>query len=54
MPQVIITNRDTTLMNSVVNMFPTLSILLCKCHITKGEDGKMDKHGAVVEKIMDA
>ncbi|XP_050914620.1 protein FAR1-RELATED SEQUENCE 5-like [Lathyrus oleraceus] len=33
--QVIITDCDTTLMNLVATVFPTLSALLCKYHITK-------------------
>lgn len=65
----IITDCDTTLMNSVATMFPTSSPLICKYHITKtvrsrvklavgtkhfkGEDGKMVKPGVMVEKIMD-
>lgn len=70
MPHVIITDRDTTIMNSVAMVFPTSSILFCKYHITKNvrsrvkptidtkqvrnEDGKIVKHGVVVENIMDA
>lgn len=34
-PKVIITDRDTALMNSVSKVFPTSYTLLCRYHITK-------------------
>lgn len=70
MTKVIVTKRDTVLMNSIANVFPTSYALLCRYHITKNvrsrvklavetkqiesENGKMVKAGVVVEKIMDA
>lgn len=70
MPQVIITDRDTTLMNSIATVFPTSSTLLCKYHIIKNmrsrvkhvadtkqvkhEDGKLVKSGVMVENIINA
>lgn len=70
MLNVILTDRDTTLMNSIAKVFPTSYALLCKYHITKNvrsrlkstvgtkqikdEDGKMVKPSVVLEKIIDA
>lgn len=70
MPKVIVIDRDTALVNSVANVFPTSYALLCMYHITKnvrnklkpavgtkkikGEYGKLVKVGVVVERIMDA
>lgn len=70
MPQVLITDRNTTLMNSITIVFLTSPALHCKYHITKNvrsrvkyvvdtkrvkhEDGKLTKPGVVVENIMDA
>ena len=70
MPKVIVTDRDTTLMNVVAIVFLTSSALLCRYHITKnvrsrvkpvvgskqiaGEDGKLVKSGVIVDKIMAA
>lgn len=69
MPKVIVTDHDTTLMNSITKVFPNSYTLLCRYHITKNvrsrvkptvgkkqiesEDGKMMKEGVVMEKIMD-
>ena len=66
--KVIVTDRDTTLMNVVAIVFPTSSTLPCRYHITKnmrsqvkpavgskkvaGEDGKLVKSGVIVDKIM--
>ena len=70
MPQAIVTDRDTALMNAVAKVFPSSNALLCRYHITKNvrsrvkpavgtelvelEDGKLVKAGVIVEKIMDA
>lgn len=70
MLNVIVTNRDTALINSIGKVFPTSNAILCLYHITKdirsrlkpaictkqikGEDGKIVKLGVVLEKIMDA
>ncbi|XP_050896317.1 protein FAR1-RELATED SEQUENCE 6-like [Lathyrus oleraceus] len=70
MLKVIVTDRYTSLMNSVAKVFPTSYALLCSCHTTKNvrsrvkvavgtkqikvEDGKMVKAGLIVEKIMDS
>lgn len=35
MLQVVVTNRNTTLMNSVANVFPTSYVLLSKYHKTE-------------------
>lgn len=69
MPNIIVTNYDTILMNSVAKVFPTSYALLYRYHITKtvrsihipvvgtkqikGEDGKMVKVGVVLKSIMD-
>lgn len=61
MPQIIITNHNTTLMNSVAEVFPTSYALICRYHIIKnvisrlkptiyikqikGKDEKMVKNG---------
>lgn len=70
MPNVIVIDRDTALMNSVARVFPTSYALLCSYHITKnvrnilkcvvrakqikGEDEKIVKAFVVVERIIDA
>lgn len=63
MPQVIVTHRDTSLMNFVTKKFPTSYALLCRNHIrnnailgnkqTKGENGKTVKPNQILELIMD-
>ena len=69
MPQVIVTDRNTTTMNLVAIVFPTSSTLLCKYNIAKNvrrrvkptfgtkhiklEDGKIVKLGVVMENIID-
>ncbi|XP_058726144.1 uncharacterized protein LOC131597443 [Vicia villosa] len=50
MPQIIITDHDTALMNSVEIMFHTSSALLCKYHITKNV--RIRVKPAVKEKIV--
>lgn len=65
MSNVIVTDHNTALMNSVAKVFHTLYALLCKYHVTKnvrsrlkpvggtrikGEDGKMVKPGVVLER----
>lgn len=70
MPKVIVTNRNTTLMNSIAKVFPASYVLLCRYHMAKkersklkptvgtkqikSEDGKMVKAGVILESIMDA
>ena len=64
MPQAIVTDRDTALMNAVAKVFPSSNALLCRYHITKNvrcrvkpavgtklvdlEDGKLVKTGVIV------
>lgn len=66
----IVIDRDTVLVNSIVKVFHTFYALLCRYRITKNvrsrvkpaagtkqiksEDGKMVKESSVMEKIMDA
>lgn len=70
MLNVIVTDRDTTLMNSIGKVFRISNAILCRYHITKdirsrlkpaictkqikGKDRKIVKPGVVLEKIMDA
>jgi hypothetical protein len=35
MPKVIVTNRDTVLMNDVAKVFPKFNALVCRFHISK-------------------
>src|SRR4051812_4757463 len=68
MPNVIVTDRDSALMNAVDTVFPTSTALLCRYHITcnvrsklkpavgtkdrPDENGKVVKAGVVVDRIM--
>ncbi|XP_050916349.1 protein FAR1-RELATED SEQUENCE 6-like [Lathyrus oleraceus] len=53
MPEVVVTYRDTVLMNSVAKIFPTSYALLWTKQI-KSKDGKIVKTGVIVENVMDA
>lgn len=69
MPNVIVIDRNISLMNLVAKMFPTSYALLCRYHITKnvrsrrrhvvrtkqikGGDGKMAKASVILESILD-
>lgn len=69
-PKVIVIDRNTVLMSSVANVFPTSCILLCRYYIIKnvrsrvkpaigtkqikGEDRKMVKGSMIVVRIMNA
>ena len=44
LPEVIVTDRDTALMNAVLNVFPTSTNLLCQFHIAKNVKGKCKLH----------
>jgi len=69
MPKVVVTDRDTTLVNAVATVLPKSSAILCYFHVQKNvkamcildfryplekKDGKDVKHGDVVKKIMRA
>ena len=41
-PQVIVTDRDSTLMNAVKNVFPESTNLLCRFHIDKNVSVKAE------------
>jgi len=69
MPKVVVTDRDTTLMNAVANVLPKSYAMNCYFHVQKNvkarcildctypfgkKSGKEVKHGDVVKKIMRA